>query len=88
MAPARRHITRTETDALGSLAVPFNALYGAQTERALANFPVSGVVIGQFPELISALAEIKKAAAATNAKLGILADEKAAIIGRVCDELI
>jgi aspartate ammonia-lyase len=88
MAPARRHITRTETDALGSLAVPFNALYGAQTERALANFPVSGVVIGQFPELISALAEIKKAAAATNAKLGILADEKAAIIVRVCDELI
>ena len=81
-------ITRTESDALGSLAVPFNALYGVQTERAIANFPVSGIVIGQFPELIRALAEIKKAAAQANATLGHLPVAKAEIIGRVCDELI
>lgn len=79
--------TRTERDALGEITVPFGALYGPQTERALRNFPISGISIGQIPPLISALAIIKKAAAAANSRLGHLSLEKSAIIGRVCDEI-
>ena len=79
--------TRTERDALGEIAVPFDALYGAQTERALRNFPISGIAISQFPPLIHALATIKKAAARANSQLGHLCVEKSAIIGRVCDEI-
>jgi aspartate ammonia-lyase len=80
--------TRTELDALGSVSVPFHALYGAQTERAVRNFPISGVTIGQLPDLIKALALIKKSAARANARLGHLSDEKAELISRVCDEII
>ena len=67
--------TRTERDALGEITVPFDALYGAQTERALRNFPISGIAISQIPSLISALATIKKAAATANARLGHLSVE-------------
>lgn len=81
-------MTRTERDALGALAVPFHALYGIQTERAVNNFRVSGITLSQFPGLIRALAETKKAAARVNARLGYLPPEKAAIIERVCDEII
>ena len=85
----REHgLTRTEHDALGPVSVPFDALYGAQTERALRNFPISGMPISQLPDLIKALALIKKAAARTNAKVADLAHEKATIISRVCDEII
>lgn len=79
---------RTEKDTLGSVEIPFDALYGAQTERALRNFPISGITIGQFPDLIRALALIKKAAAQTNCELGQLPSAKATLIERVCDELL
>ena len=79
---------RTEYDALGPVSVPFGALYGAQTERAVRNFPISGVPISQLPDLIRALALIKKAAARANAKAAHLTEEKANIISRVCDEII
>ncbi len=75
---------RQEDDALGSVAVPFDALYGAQTARAIANFPISGTRIGRFPGLLVALAQIKTAAARANAKLAALPAEKAAIIEKVC----
>lgn len=81
-------LSRTEQDPLGSVSVPFDALYGAQTERAVRNFPISGVSIGQLPELIRALALIKKAAARVNARLGDLSKEKADLISRVCDEIL
>ncbi|MBM6584185.1 aspartate ammonia-lyase [Microvirga sp. BT689] len=87
MPNARLSNTRTERDALGSLLLPFNALYGVQTERAVNNFRVSGITLSQFPELVKALAETKKAAARTNARLGLLPPEKAEIIERVCDEI-
>jgi aspartate ammonia-lyase len=83
-----RGLMRSETDALGVVDVPFSALYGAQTERALWNFPVSGISIGQFPELIRALAHIKSAAARVNVRFAGLSTEKAVLIEKVCDEII
>jgi aspartate ammonia-lyase len=80
--------TRLEHDALGPLDVPFDALYGVQTARALRNFPISGVAIGQYPDLIHALALIKKAAAQANLELGRLAPLRADLICKVCDEIL
>ena len=79
---------RVETDSLGSLSVPFEALYGVETARALQNFPISGTTIGQFPDLIRALALIKKVAARTNHRLGQLSKAKADLIETACDEII
>ncbi len=62
--------TRTEHDSLGEIEVPADALYGAQTQRAVENFPVSGMAM-PLP-FIRALAMIKGAAAAVNAELGLL----------------
>lgn len=62
--------TRTEKDSLGEFQVPANALYGAQTARAVENFPVSGV---RFPRpFIQALGAIKRACAETNVEMGLL----------------
>jgi fumarate hydratase class II len=61
---------RTEHDSMGEVLVPADALWGAQTQRAVENFPVSGE---QLPgDLIGALASIKGAAATVNAKLGVI----------------
>ncbi|NQX34258.1 class II fumarate hydratase [Herbiconiux sp. VKM Ac-2851] len=61
---------RIEHDTMGEVRVPASALYGAQTQRAVENFPVSGSVLE--PAQIAALARIKKAAAIANARLGVL----------------
>ena len=66
------HATRLEHDLLGERPVPASALYGIQTLRALENFPISGVTIGEFPTLITALASVKAAAALANQELGLL----------------
>ena len=67
--------TRTERDSLGEVEVPASAYYGAQTERARQNFPVSGL---RFPRrFIAALGMIKGEAAAVNAELGIIDEERA-----------
>lgn len=61
---------RTEKDSLGEMQVPADALWGAQTQRAVENFPISDL---RFPRrFIAALGRIKKAAAETNAELGLL----------------
>ncbi|MCA9982544.1 MAG: hypothetical protein KDD89_17025, partial [Anaerolineales bacterium] len=73
---------------LGQVEVPFDALYGAQTARAIADFPVSGTPIGHFPGLLLALARIKIAAARANAALGVLAHDKARLIEMACDEIL
>ncbi len=71
-------MTRMERDSMGEIAVPSGALYGAQTARAIANFPVSGWPMpGKF---ISALGMIKQAAAAANRDAGRLADDLAEAI--------
>jgi aspartate ammonia-lyase len=63
---------RIENDLLGNLAVPGNAYYGIQTQRAIDNFHISGVRLHQFPEFIKGLAYVKWAAAETNFTLGLL----------------
>ena len=67
--------TRTETDSLGPVEVPAHALYGGQTTRALANFPISG--LRPSPYLIRALALIKGAAAEANRDLGTVSPDRA-----------
>ena len=65
--------TRTERDTMGELQVPVNALWGAQTQRAVNNFPISGI---RMPKaLIHALGLIKAAAASTNRDLGLLEED-------------
>ncbi len=64
------HDRRTETDSLGNVEVPASALYGAQTQRASENFPVSGLRIPR--RVIRALALVKKAAAEVNRDTGKL----------------
>lgn len=80
--------TRIEHDALGAIEVPYDMLYGAQTARALMNFPISGTPISIFPELLSALAHIKKAAARANRSIGAIDAEKCRLIEAVCDEIL
>ena len=70
--------TRIEYDSLGPMTVPAAALYGAQTARAIENFPVSGLT---FPRpFLRALAQIKEQAAYVNLELGLLEDWRAQVI--------
>ena len=77
---------RIEHDTMGEVKVPLNALYRAQTQRAVENFPISGQTLER--EHIIALAQIKKAAAAANQSLGILDKKIAAAISASADEII
>src|SRR5580693_7923775 len=70
--------TRVERDSLGSLDVPAKALWGAQTQRAIQNFPPSGLTMPR--AFIRALGLIKHAAASANAELGDLPQPIAAAI--------
>ncbi|WP_157831996.1 aspartate ammonia-lyase [Thalassospira marina] len=79
---------RLETDALGSRKIPRDALYGIHSLRASENFNVSGTTLASLRPLVKAFALVKKAAAIANNRLGLLTDEKADVIGRVCDELL
>ena len=80
---------REEHDFLGAVQVPREALYGAQTQRALDNFPLSGErSIGDYPALVEALLRIKWAAAEANGAAGFLDGEVAAAIVRAARELI
>lgn len=78
--------TRTEKDSMGSLDVPINALYGAQTQRAINNFPISGTPMA--PILIKALGLIKFACSESNLELGLLSQQKATAIQSAASELI
>ena len=69
---------RTERDSMGELKVPAKAMWGAQTQRAVDNFPISGLTMPR--EFIRALGLIKSAAAKANADLGHLSKKKAAAI--------
>jgi fumarate hydratase, class II len=77
---------RIEHDTMGEVRVPAAALYRAQTQRAVENFPISGS--GLEREHIIALARIKKAAALANAELGVLSREISAAIADSADEII
>ena len=79
---------RLERDSLGELEVPDNAYYGIQTVRCMHNHAVTDHTFNELPEVIRALAEIKKACAITNAQIGALEPHKAEAIIQACDEVI
>jgi fumarate hydratase class II len=77
--------TRVERDSMGEMEVPADALYGASTQRAVLNFPISGQ---GFPRpFLRALALIKRAAAETNAGLGLLPADLAAAVAAAASEV-
>jgi aspartate ammonia-lyase len=77
---------RIEKDTMGEVKVPATALYGAQTQRAVENFPVSG--LREHPALIRAFILIKKASALSNHELGELDRKLAAAISDAADEVL
>ena len=81
-------VTRTEVDFLGSMEVPADAYWGVQTARAIENFPITGQKISNMPNLIRALAHIKKAAASVNSELGAISSAHARAIVQACDEIV
>ncbi len=77
---------RIERDSMGEIQVPENVYYGAQAARSLVNFEIG---IETMPrELIRAMGILKKCAALTNAKLGVLPGDKAELISKAADEVI
>ncbi len=86
--PRRRAIgaTRVERDTMGEMRVPADALYGAQTARALENFPISG--LRAHPAFVDATVRVKLAAARVNAHLGLLPTRKARAIERAAREIL
>jgi len=77
---------RTERDSLGEMQVPADAYWGAQTQRAVENFPISGISFGR--RFVRALGVVKKAAAQANRDLGLVDEEKADAIVAAADEVI
>ena len=77
---------RIEHDSMGEIKVPAQALWRAQTQRAVENFPISGLTIE--PSLIIAMARVKQAAALTNADLGVITQEDADAINSAAQEII
>ena len=77
--------TRTEHDSMGEVQVPFDALYAAQTARAVENFPISGQPVPA--SIIHALALLKSAAARVNAELGVIDADRARAISAAADEV-
>lgn len=78
--------TRTERDSMGEMQVPINAYYGASTQRAMLNFPISDL---RFPrQFIRALGQIKQAAAQVNEALGVVDPQIVEAIVRAAQEVI
>ena len=78
--------TRTERDTFGPIEVPANKLWGAQTQRSLQNFDISGEL--QPREIIRALAQVKRASAVVNHALGLQDEKKTQAIVAAADEVI
>ena len=78
--------TRTERDSFGPIDVPAEQLWGAQTQRSLHHFHISSERMP--PELIAALASVKRAAAKVNLDLGVLDESKSSAIIRAADEVL
>jgi len=79
---------RIEKDTMGEVHVPVDAYYGAQTQRSIENFKIAQDTNKMPIEIIRAFAYLKKAAALTNLDAGVLPEEKSAMIGIVCDEIL
>ncbi|MFN0192866.1 MAG: aspartate ammonia-lyase [Aestuariivirga sp.] len=80
--------TRNERDSIGTLPVPEDADYGIHTARAADNFPITGIALRHYPELVQSLAMVKKAAALANRDLGALEPRIADAIIAACDAVI
>ena len=78
---------RIEHDLLGERALPAAACFGVHTLRAVENFPITGIPISTWPDLIVALAMVKQAAAIANNRLGLLADEQMRAIVGACEDI-
>jgi fumarate hydratase, class II len=78
--------SRIEEDSMGKMEIPAGALYGASTQRAVLNFPISGYRFSR--EFIRALGLVKWAAAEANLELGLLDEERTTLISRVAEEMI
>ena len=78
---------RIEKDTMGEVQVPADVYWGAQTQRSIENFKIAQDINKMPKEIIKAFAYLKKAAAITNKELGVLAEDKAAMITTVCDEI-
>ncbi len=79
--------TRTEKDTMGTIEVPADKYWGAQTQRSVENF-IIGEAASMPKEIIWAFAILKKAAALSNFELGVLPKEKCELISKVCDEIL
>ena len=77
---------RTERDSMGEMQVPADAYFGAQTQRAVENFPISGQPIP--PDVIHALGLIKRCAAEVNRAKGVLDDDQYRAIAQAADEVV
>src|SRR3982074_3291148 len=77
---------RTERDTLGEVRVPDAALYGAQTQRAVENYPISG--LREHPAFIRAFVLLKKAATLANSELGAMDKKMAGAIVAACDDIL
>jgi aspartate ammonia-lyase len=77
---------RIERDTLGEVRVPQDALYGAQTQRAVENYPISG--LREHPEIIRAFILLKRSAALANRELGTMDEKRASAIIAACDEIL
>src|SRR2546421_2409127 len=78
---------RTEHDLLGDRVVPADAYYGIHTLRALENFAITGTAISIYPDLVTALACVKQAAAIANCELGLIDDRRSVAIRLACEEI-
>ena len=78
---------RIEHDLVGDKEIPADAYYGVHTVRAVENFAITGATIAQFPDLITALASVKQAAARANRELGLLPPDIAEAITEACEEI-
>ncbi len=84
--PSNQPATRTERDSMGEMPVPAHVLFGASTQRAVLNFPISGRPVPA--RVIHAFALLKKASAEANLELGKLDEARCAHIARACEEII
>jgi fumarate hydratase class II len=79
---------RTEKDTMGTVQVPSDVYWGAQTQRSIENFKIAQDISRMPHEIIEAFAYLKKAAALTNLDAGVLDKSKCDLISKVCDEIL
>ena len=77
---------RTESDSMGEVQVPEDALYAAQTQRAVDNFAISGLTMPT--DMIQAIARVKAAAAKANTKVGSLEEKQRDAIVKAAEQII